>query len=86
MEGNAVLKNNKIKKHKRKKIDVITLSCHARWRACSPASLPTEAAVTEAKRTALGRKRAGDVEGAKAALRAAKAHQAELEDTRALLA
>ena len=45
-----------------------------------------EAAVLESKRTALGLKRAGDVEGAKAALRAAKAHQAELDETKALWA
>ena len=45
-----------------------------------------EAAVLEAKRTALGLKRAGDTEGAKAALRAAKAHLAELDETKALLA
>ena len=42
-------------------------------------------ALLKAKRAALGLKRAGDVDGAKAALRTAKAHQAELEETRALL-
>ena len=44
-----------------------------------------ELAVLESKKTAVGRKRAGDVEGAKVALRNAKAHQAELEETRAMI-
>jgi len=43
-----------------------------------------EAAVLGEKRAALGLRRAGDMEGARAALRRAKAHQTELDEIRSL--
>lgn len=78
------LSQRKNKRQGQKRKRGVTQSCRVRSACFS--SLLAEAAVTEAKMTTLRLKRAGDAEGAKAALRAAKAHQAELEETRALLA